>query len=91
VLAPAFQYASRSVIQALLSCRCVALHPVLGFLTGPCHVGFAGRNHNNWWISGGQGSALPDQSAYPVPILTVVFRCVFIVPFGVTELLWLSE
>jgi len=24
---------------------CVAPHPVLGFLTGPCPVGFAGRNH----------------------------------------------
>jgi len=23
----------------------VAPHPVLGFLTGPCPVGFAGRNH----------------------------------------------
>jgi len=24
---------------------CVAPHPVLCFLTGPCPVGFAGRNH----------------------------------------------
>jgi len=34
------------VIQAfLIFLLCVAPHPVLGFLTGPCPVSFAGRNH----------------------------------------------
>jgi len=44
---------------------CVAPHPVLGFLTGLCPVGFAGKNHHIWWISWGQGLAFLDQSGLP--------------------------
>jgi len=47
-LVPAFWCASRLVIQAfVLFLLCVAPHPVLGFLTGPCPVGCAGRSHYN--------------------------------------------
>jgi len=51
-----FWCASRPVIQAFVFfLLCVAPHPVLGFLTGLCTVGFDGRNHYICWISGGQG------------------------------------
>jgi len=45
-LVPTFWCASRPVIQAFVFfLLCVAPHTVLGFLTGPCPVGFAGRNN----------------------------------------------
>jgi len=45
-LVPAFWCAPRPVIQAFVFfLLCVAPHPVLGFLTGPCPVGFVGRIH----------------------------------------------
>ena len=45
-LVPAFWCAPRPVIHAFVFfLLCVAPHPVLGFLTGPCPVGFVGRNH----------------------------------------------
>ena len=46
-------------------------HPVLGFLKGLYPVGFEGRIHYIWWISWGQGQALPDQSGRPCSFLTV--------------------
>jgi len=54
------------VIQAFVFfLLCVAPHPVLGLLTGPCPVACAGRNHYIWWISSAQGLALLDQSSLP--------------------------
>jgi len=58
--------ASRPVIQAFVfDLLCVALHPVLGFLTGSCPVGFAGRNHEMRRIIWAQVSALLDLSGLP--------------------------
>jgi len=45
---------------------CVAPHPVLGFLTGPCPVGFVGRNHYRGAAAaggGGDGGKFPSSSA----------------------------
>jgi len=45
-LVPAFKCALRPVIQALVFfLLCVSPHLALSSLTGPCPVGFAGRNH----------------------------------------------
>jgi len=70
-LPPSFRCASRPVIPtvALYLWRC-ASHPVLGFPKGLYPVGCKSRLHYIWWISGGQGQALPDQSGRPCVVLS---------------------
>jgi len=73
-LLPSFLCASRPVIPAFaLSLWRSVPHPVLGFPTGLYPVGCEGRIHYIWWISGGQGQALPDHSGRPCSFLTVDF------------------
>jgi len=69
-LLPSFWCASRPVIPAfVLFLLRFAPHLVLGFPTGLYPVGFEGRIHYTWWISWGQGQALPDQSGRPCVVL----------------------
>jgi len=71
-LLPSFLCASRPVIPAfVLLLLCCAPHPVLRFPTGLYPAGFEGRILYIWWISGGQGQALLDQSGRPCSFLTV--------------------
>jgi len=65
-LLSSFLCASRPVIPEFALCLWRGVpHPVLGFPTVLYPVGCDGRIHYIWWISGGQGQALPYHSGRP--------------------------
>jgi len=69
-LLPWFWCASCPVIPAfVLFLLCCAPHLVLVFPSALYPFGFEGRIQCLWWISRGQGQALPDQSGRPFAVL----------------------